>query len=312
MSPPAGSPAKICTRCGQDCSNKPRTKDAQGRYTCRACYDAMMAKAAARQPVAATATTEPDPLPFADDPLPADLLEEAAPAAGLQICPSCQSSMPHGAPICVQCGFDTRAGKQLGTALGVVQEETAVPPRGGKCGKCGYSLKGLKEKRCPECGTLIGRLTDRERRNRENAETVKWAYLKPVIQFGVGILGIMLYLTAMGEPDRILFHLVSYAIEVPIGVVVFLLCCAMWIGFDAPIHLIALRLAGVYALTNLTSVVVGLVPIWFVGRTIVLAVYIGMLAESLDLEIQDAVIVGLLTFLVKVLIVAAIVVAFMN
>lgn len=48
------SPAKICTVCGIDCSSKPRTKDPQGRYTCRECYDRLLerrrqAKAAARQ-----------------------------------------------------------------------------------------------------------------------------------------------------------------------------------------------------------------------------------------------------------------------
>ena len=39
---------KICIRCGLDCSNRPRTKDLQGRYTCRDCYDAMQDRKSTR------------------------------------------------------------------------------------------------------------------------------------------------------------------------------------------------------------------------------------------------------------------------
>src|SRR5437867_10526512 len=31
--------AKICVACGEDCSNRPRTKDAKGRYFCKPCYE---------------------------------------------------------------------------------------------------------------------------------------------------------------------------------------------------------------------------------------------------------------------------------
>ena len=35
---------KICGLCGQDCANRPRTKDKRGRYFCSACYDRAIAR----------------------------------------------------------------------------------------------------------------------------------------------------------------------------------------------------------------------------------------------------------------------------
>jgi hypothetical protein len=175
---------KICIKCKEDCSDRPRTKDAQGRYLCRACQDA-----------GAAAEAEEGPLAIAVDSLPTGLLESAKPVPlGLQACPSCGSSIPYGGALCVQCGFDVRKGAKIGTAQGPAPtEQSAIPARQGKCGKCGYSLSGLKQPRCPECGTPVGRLSDRERRKRENAETVKWSYLKPLIHIAVGLGGAAAY-----------------------------------------------------------------------------------------------------------------------
>src|SRR5436190_9336974 len=39
----ANASAKICGICHQDCSSKPRTKDAKGHYFCRECYEKAVA-----------------------------------------------------------------------------------------------------------------------------------------------------------------------------------------------------------------------------------------------------------------------------
>jgi len=292
---------KVCIKCGTDCTGKPRTKDPTGRYTCRPCFEA-------------TAKAPPPAPPVAeDDALPIGLVEDAVPilTVGLQTCPSCQSSVPHGSAICVQCGYDLIKGKAIKIDTSIPKEESAVPAREGKCGKCGYSIKGLKAPRCPECGTLIGRLTDRERRDRENAQTVKWAYLKPLIHLAIGLLGAGIFYGAMGEPELIGFHVFRYVITVPIGVIIFLACCYLWIGFDAPVHLLCLRLAGVYALVDLSAIFASFIPVWPVQAAIVTFAYIGLLAESLDLDIQDAVIVGIITSGAKVVIGFALIAATM-
>src|SRR4051812_22034747 len=36
---PETATPKTCIRCGADCAGKPRTRDSQGRYMCRPCYE---------------------------------------------------------------------------------------------------------------------------------------------------------------------------------------------------------------------------------------------------------------------------------
>jgi hypothetical protein len=283
---PAGAPAKVCILCGADCSKRPRVKDAQGRYSCKECLERHT-------------QTAPPP---ADDLIPSDLLAieaSAAPAAGLQVCPNCQSSMPHGAPICIQCGFDSRKNAIINTNQSV---EKARPGGRGKCPECGYSLKGLKHNKCPECGTLVLRQTERDKARYDSDRIARMAYIKPLLHFGVGILIVAFFYLAQNEGEALMFYALKYAIQVPIGVVAFFLCCLLWMGFDAPMHLTALRLAGVYALVDAASLILSLLPLHFLGWVIVLAIYIGLLAEALELDLQDAIIVGVVTSLIRVLV----------
>lgn len=53
-------PTKICTLCGEDCSAKPRVKDASGSYACRSCHELALA---AGQPGQDSAKTAPPPAP---------------------------------------------------------------------------------------------------------------------------------------------------------------------------------------------------------------------------------------------------------
>jgi membrane associated rhomboid family serine protease len=63
---PGSASTKVCVICGEDCLNKPRTKDAKGRYFCKACYERAATAAAAhdRMPV----PTPPAANRFRDDP----------------------------------------------------------------------------------------------------------------------------------------------------------------------------------------------------------------------------------------------------
>ncbi len=106
---PEATSAKICVKCGTDCSGKPRTKDGQGRYTCKACFDAA-AKAA--KPVAKPA---PKPAPAAapepDDAAIMASLLESSPSSLTEMCPSCGSGMSQGAVICTICGYNKQTGR---------------------------------------------------------------------------------------------------------------------------------------------------------------------------------------------------------
>lgn len=122
--------AKVCIKCGTDCSGKPRTKDAQGRYTCKACFDAMTQKAAAPKPAARVA---PKPVPVADaadDAAVMAALLESAPPALTETCPSCGNGMAGGTVICTICGYNKETGKAVGVkVLKAPKEKRAGGPR---------------------------------------------------------------------------------------------------------------------------------------------------------------------------------------
>jgi hypothetical protein len=199
------------------------------------------------------------------------------------------------------CGFDTAKGKQIGTTLGV--EEPDVPkgkPASGKCVKCGYNLRGLKDPRCPECGHFSTPNDIKERMRLTSKQTARAAYMKPIIQFAAGALVLSFVAAGSENPGWFaIIYTVKLAIGVPIGVLAFFLCCLLWMGFDAPMHLTALRLAGIYAVVDAVGAVLGLLPIPLVPFLLTMALYIGMLAESLELDLQDAILVGLVTWFIK-------------
>jgi hypothetical protein len=164
---------------------------------------------------------------------------------GLQVCPECQSSIPYGMTLCVQCGYDTAKGRQHATEIGVEPEPEPTGPPSSKCYKCGYSLQGLKSPKCPECGAVSTRVADiRERMRRQSQETMRWAYIKPLIHFAIGAALLLLIIFTSKDPrGYAVFYGLKLAIGVPIGVVAFFLCCLIYMGFDAPMHLTALRRA---------------------------------------------------------------------
>jgi Double zinc ribbon len=306
---------KLCSRCGQDCSTRPRIKDPKGRYTCRACLSAdeqaalsAPAKAAAVPVAAVAAKPAPAPEPRAARPAPPVIEEPEGTEIAAPTCPSCQSSVPHGAALCVQCGYNLATGTRAATRKGTDDDDLPdrAPPR-KKCPKCGYDLKGLKKPRCPECGTVITPRDREEIRKQTSKDIARWAYLKPVIQFVIGAAIIAGVCIGVGHPEMMITYAIKYAVFVPVGVLAFFLMCLLMIGFDAPMHLTALRLAGIYAVTDATGAVLSFLPI--AGGLITLVVYIGLLMESLDMELGEAIIFGLVSFGLKIAIAATIIAA---
>src|SRR4051812_34500135 len=115
MSSPAGASGKVCVACGQDCSARPRTKDAQGRYTCKACADRLAAKRQAGRPAAPLAGAADDgPDDGPDDAAIMAALVKDTPASTLtESCPSCGSGLISGAVVCTICGFNKATGKAV-------------------------------------------------------------------------------------------------------------------------------------------------------------------------------------------------------
>lgn len=308
MSSPA--PAKVCTRCGQDCAGKPRVKDQHGRYTCQPCVEKIKAeRGITSSPAPLTPSPPPPPASGpASEPEGFDVfaLEPSADDPKLAPCRNCGAPVAESAVLCVSCGFN----KKLGRTARESDVAAALPPpnptapqraRRTKCGQCGYDLRGITAPTCPECGASAMAPT-RQEKDRENSKAVaKEAYLKPLVYFAVGYLGVCFIAGLQGGVGHVLFYSISLAIQIPIGVAVFWACCLVWIGFDAPIHLTAIRVAGIYALSDLAGSVFGFLPL--VGWVASLLVYAGLMMELLEIDLQDAVLVSVATFVVKVILV---------
>lgn len=91
----------------------------------------------------------------------------------------------------------------------------------------------------------------------------------------------------------------------PVGLAAYCLCCLLWVGFDEPLGMVAVKLAGIYAAVDLVSIVMNHIPIldiWIVRTAIAAATYISLLMSQLDLDQGDAIGVAFATFIVKLII----------
>lgn len=330
----AGSASKVCVKCGADVAGKPRVKDPKGHYLCQACFDRVQGErkgAAGEAAVEAATSSASKSAPKGaakaqasgvDVEVPAEEgifgvvdLDALAPVAevpkprALKVCPACGKAREQDSVVCVSCGFDERAGFQRGTGVG------ASAKKGGKivCAFCGYDLKGIRKPRCPECGKVQPLITEKEDRAAESKAIARKAYWKPILMIVIGLGGLIIMGAAQGKGGATVVELLlKYAIGVPIGLLVYVLCCAIWIGFDAPLHRVTLSLAGIYAVVDLVSAVLGLIPIPVIGWVASIITYIGLMMDELDLDLMDAVIVAFATWFAKMFLAMVLVVMIMN
>jgi hypothetical protein len=288
----------LCTRCQKPILG-PSRKDRFGNFYCQPCAQALIeaekrqheraAKAAAakqQQPVTAIAAgVEPA---SADGTIPLTPEDESV-HVKKRICDKCSRTINADAIVCAYCGHDPRKG----LPENVARARASSP----KCSNCGYDLVGLRTNICPECGTK-NRLSHSRSLSMEQTskETVRQAYRRPAIMLAIGLTGLLIVSLIAGRPVDTLFVLLGYIAQVPAGLGVYVLCCMIWIGFDMPLHLVAFRLAAIYAVVDLVGgvgVAIGVPGI--VLSCIMLFTCVGLLMEELDLELQDAIIVAVLT-----------------
>lgn len=215
-----------------------------------------------------------DPIPLATPP---------PVSRGLRECPACMRPISADARVCVYCGYNA--------------DSPAPSSEGATCRHCGYDLTGLKSPRCPECGKL---LTPRSRsapsREEISREVARHEYMKPVLMTVTCLPLLMLVDVLRYSPEGAVAALIAVAVLLPVATLVFLGCCVLWIGFDAPIHLTILRIAGILSAVALTSEIASFLPILFVPTAITVLVYVGLLSEMLDMDFTDAAIVAILTY----------------
>jgi hypothetical protein len=296
---------KICTVCGCDCSRIERFKDPHGQYRCGPCEKSRRRAAPAAVGAGVGAASDADgSLPSGEIFALADLaqMEAAATTAAppaMRCCTNCGHAIG-SAIICTSCGFNTQTRQML---TGAKPTKPAKVAKARNCGKCGYSLAGLETPVCPECGTISLPKTTRDKDRDHSRKVVRNAYIAPIMTTIIGLGIAMMVYAGSGENGAgvALFFLLKYSISVPIGVFGFFLCCWLWIGFDAPMHLTALRLAGVYAVVDAVVALFSLIgfPILMMPIVVQLIVYGALLSKALDLDIQDAVLVAVFTTILR-------------
>lgn len=145
------NPAKTCIFCGQDCSARPRVKDAQGRYACKTCAE--NAAKPAPSPQRPAVETGPmlsvenllgdlapveleiplEPLPTSAPPKGPPHAADATPSpyAGMRTmngCPQCGKPVKDEQVICLNCGTNLKSGKKTRVRIADRAEGEAPPP----------------------------------------------------------------------------------------------------------------------------------------------------------------------------------------
>jgi hypothetical protein len=223
-------------------------------------------------------------------------LNTDTPVPTAEACPGCGKSLRFDAVICVECGFDKRKGIQRGTGIGAGRVSGGTTT----CSGCGYSMVGLKSRKCPECGLENKPKSWRDHSKVESARVVRQAYMVPAIMLGAGLGVIAITFAATGHADLIPRFLLVLAVSTALGVLAFFVLCATWIGFDAPTHLTALRLCGIEAAaTAAWLVLVLLLPGFLVWGILVWIGTLILTAYLLEIELVEAFVLGVIKFMLR-------------
>lgn len=266
---------KICQRCGADCSERRRYRDAQGGYTCGWCYDDLKAELAAKEKAKALAAAGLGAEGAGEGSIPLDVDPATFEARGTRSCPGCGVSMPVDAIVCARCGFNVTTGRSP-------RHGDTNKPR--PCFKCGYDLRGLpKDCVCPECGVdntgaaAVVRTVSRE--------TVREAYAEP-LRYAVGGAAILLVARMVRlRPELLVWDAAALAIMVPLLVLAYGLYCYLWEdGFDAPWGLVTLRVGAVLVFDAGVTAAVGLMGAPVLSWIVPAVVYWALLMKLLEID----------------------------
>lgn len=282
--PSTTSAAKVCIRCGVDCSTRLRVKDLRGRYTCRDCHDALRREGAPAAPVAIIVAADPGAVGGpgrAEDPgivgglagvaspaeaqsdsglldaLLADALRRQAAPPVSSPCPGCGHPPAADAAICITRGYNPRTGAAIQTRM--VEVEAA------------------------------------EARRLESME-----FLQPMVVVALAVPGVCCFLTIHKNMTGLTVpkYLAVYLLSIVVSTAVYAFFCLLRLGFRDPLALGGLRLAAVVAACDLVRIPLRLFGGFDafshggIGLVLPFGVRIGLLYYFLDLDILDAILLG--------------------
>lgn len=179
-----------------------------------------------------------------------------------------------------------------------VSKDQARLRKEAACPNCNYSIVGLKSDRCPECGIeLMPALRAAARKARQREGLVR-EYTVAASLLGGGLLVALAGATLINGGAGALWYLIGFALTIPLAFIAYMTCCALWIGFDMPIAITALRLAAIYAWSDAVRIVLTLLMgeyLAIIAWMISMAVMFWLLNKWLELDFVDSIGVTLAT-----------------
>jgi hypothetical protein len=220
------------------------------------------------------------------------LVPDSPPPAGsgLRPCPGCGRLIPPDSRRCVHCG-ETIGGTPDAP-------DPAGPPR--PCAFCQYDLRGIPGGKCPECGKLQPRNSRRSRDELLAKDATRHDIKRCSIYIAAAVVvlaGISFWSGGITDVGWTMFYFAAAAIT---AVLVYLGCGLIWLGLDGGLALLSLRVTAAVSAAYLMALASGFLMYLFAclgyfSMILPLVAYAAMLWELCDLDLQDGIIVALLT-----------------
>lgn len=135
--------------------------------------------------------------------------------------------------------------------------------------------------------------------DRDDSErAARMEYIKPAVMLLLGGGIVVSYLLSSSGVGGALLYVVVLSIELIVGVAGLWAASAIWLGGMGPLGLGILRLAGIYAMTDMIALFLG--ELAFVGWLIQLVCYVAMLAWLFELDPAESILLAILTFVLKI------------
>jgi hypothetical protein len=215
--------------------------------------------------------------------------EAPPPGATLKPCADCGRLIPGDSKKCIHCGHGG------GPPPPPPPDAPPLP-----CAFCQYDLRGSPGGKCPECGKQQPR-TSRRARDEMMARDITRHDIKRCLIYiaaGVALIGGLALMN--GGLEGLAWSMARFGTSVVVSFIVYVICGVIWVGLDGGLGILSLRVAAAVSAAYLSLILVGFAIyvfacLGFVGIVVPFIVYASMLWELCELDLQDAVIVSIVT-----------------
>jgi hypothetical protein len=212
--------------------------------------------------------------------------------SGLRPCPACGRLIPPDSRRCIHCG-EHRSGA-------APAPDADAPPK--PCAFCNYDLRGIAGSNCPECGKLQPKHSRRARDELLARDATRHDIKRCSIYIAAAVLLItsLAFFGNGGDLLSVAWTLLYFGAASATAILVYLGCGLIWLGLDGGLGLLSLRVVAAVSVAYLMSFLSGLLMYLFAclgyfSMVLPLVAYAAMLWEMCDLDLQDGILVALLT-----------------